>query len=507
MTSFFKGVALLLALCCLVWVGMLWHWQNTQHDMSVRDVVVYLGALPLTLFALVLLGGWAWRGASAKAVAQDATAATATATLPPAQTALSKDEAARHATWQLLAAHGHTVIGATAAEWLEAAEAQKPAPSIDPELRDAAGLPVISARVADVNVAALDEEIDAQLRSLQAQHPRLELTPPLRRALALLREPLTAAVAALAPWAEALSAAVPRHSTGNAGPTTPSAMADQRVGVLAAWPAGLNALERELAQHWLTAQCKQAGEGLVAPERWILVPADNDATNATALCGPRLWLRADAWFEVQRREQRQDALLLVAAHSDIDAQALKRLDAAGGVFSADRPKGVIPGEAAAVLLLAPASWPADARAEAPKPHLHRAAVAQRDKSIDAPGRLAHTLAPQLIAQALAAAQLGKDDIGAIANDADQHTARGAELFAAMLAELPQLDAADDMRMVGQLCGNIGACATLMTAAMAAQQATATDKPCLALSLRDAQWRAALVARPAAPPADKASSAA
>jgi hypothetical protein len=493
MTSFFKGVALLVALCCLVWVSMLWHWQSTQHDMSVRDVVVYLGALPLTLFALVLLGGWAWRGASAKAAAQEAPVAAAA---PAAQAAPSQDEAARHTTWQLLAAHGSTVIGATPAEWLEAAEAHKPAPALDPELRDAAGLPVFSARVADVDVAALDEEIDALLHALQPQHPQLQLTPPLRRALALLREPLAASVADLAPWAEALSAALPRPA---ANQTAPAVVSNSRIGVLAAWPVGLNALEMALAQRWLIEQCKHAGEGLVAPERWALVPAPNDAADDAALCGPRLWLRADAWFEAQRREQRQDPLLLVASHSDIDAESLQRMQTDGGLFSANTPKGMIPGEAAAVLLLAAASWPDDAQADAPKPHLHRAAVAQRDKSIDAPGRLAHTLAPQLITQALAAAQLAKDDIGAIANDADQHTARGAELFAAMLAELPQLDATDDMRMIGQLCGNIGACATLMTAAMAAQQAVTSEKPCLALSLRDAQWRAALVARPAVPP--------
>jgi hypothetical protein len=491
MTSFFKGVALLVALCCLVWVGMLWHWQNTQHDMSVRDVVVYLGALPLTLFALVLLGGWAWRGASAKAATQDAPPA---GTAPAAQAAPSQDEAARHASWQLLAAHGHTAIGATPAEWLEAAEAQKPAPALDAELRDVAGLPVISARVADVDLAALTDELDTLLHSLQPQYPQLQVSPVLRRALALLREPLAACIAGLAPWAEPLSVAAPRRATSDAAPST---LAESRIGVLAAWPEGLNALEMELAQRWLIAQCKQAGVGVVEPERWTWVPAGNDA----ALSGPRLWLRADAWFEVQRREQRQHPLLLVATHSDIDAEALARLQNGGGVglFSASRPKGTIPGEAAAVLLLAPASWPADPRAEAPKPHLHRAAVAQRDKSIDASGRLTHTLAPQLIAQALAAAQLAQADIGAIANDADQHSARGAELFAAMLAELPQLDATDDMRMIGQLCGNIGACATLMTAAMAAQQAVTADKPCLALSLRDAQWRAALVARPTAPP--------
>jgi hypothetical protein len=361
---------------------------------------------------------------------------------------------------------------------------------------------VISARVADVDLAALDDELEPLLRALQPQHPQLEVSPQLRRALALLRGPLAAGIAGLAPWADALGTAAPRAAAGNTA-AAPTALAKSSVGVLAAWPAGLNVLETAVAQRWLIEQCQQAGEGLVAPERWAAVAANSAAADA-APSGPGLWLQADAWFERQRREQRQDPLLLLATHSDIAAEPLERLQASGGLLSTQRPKGTIPGEAAAVLLLAPASWPADPQADEPRPHLHRAALAQRDKSIDAPGRQSHALMPQLVTQALAAAQLTRDDIGALANDADQHTARGAELFAAMLAELPHLDATEDMRMIGQLCGNIGACATLMTAAMAAQQALMAGKPCLALCLHDTHWRAALVARPAAPPTQASS---
>ena len=504
MTLFFKGLALLVVLCCLVWVGMLWHWQNTQHDMSVNDVLLYLVALPLTLFALVLLGGWAWRGASAKAEASSKANATA-ATVAAARRAPSKDkdEAARHATWQLLCAHGSAAFGASVEEWLAAAKVNEPTPALDDELRDSVGLPVICARVPGLDVAALDDELEPLLKSIQPQHPQLTLSASFLRTLALLREPLAAAVAGLAPWAPVLSAAPPDKKpagrTAAAGEALP--LADTRVGVLVAWPPQLHALETELAQRWLTQQLEQAGTGLVAPQRWAMLPplaAEPESVSASH-AGPRLWLQADVWFDIQRREQRQDPLLLMATHSDISAESLERLQAQGDLFSASRPKGLIPGEAAVAVLLAPASWPADPQSDTPKPHLHRAAVARRDKRIDAPGRLSHDLAQQLVVQAAAAAQHTPDALGAVVNDADQHTARGAELFAAMLAELPKLDPSEDMRMFGHLCGHIGACGTLMAAAMAAQQASQSGQPCLALALGDAQWRAALVARPAAPP--------
>jgi hypothetical protein len=509
MTSFFKGLALFVALCCLVWVAVLWHWQNTQRDMSVSDVVVYLAALPLTLFALVLLGGWAWRGASAKADAS-ATAKVAGAAPSTAAATPSKDDAARHATWQLLGAHGNTTLGATADEWLAAAEAQQPMPALDGELRDDAGLPVMTARVPGVDLAALDETLAPLLKTLQPQHPQLELSEPFLRVLALLREPLAAAVADLAPWAPTLGVERPKVNNARAAAATDAPpLADARIGVLVAWPVGLNALETAVAPPWLTEQLHQAGAGLVAPQRWAVLPpaAAQPEAASTGVAGPRLWLQADAWFEAQRREERQDPLLLMAAHSDMDDGALAHLQAHGGVFSAGTPKGTIPGEAAVALLLAPAAWPADPDAEVPKPHLHRAAVAQRDKRIDAPGRVSHELVEQLVTQATAAAQLAPTELGAVLNDANQHTPRSAELFGVMLAQLPKLDATEDMRMTGQLCGHIGACGTLMAAAMAAQQAGKLGQPCLALSLGDAQWRAALVARPAAPPSGAATAAA
>ena len=506
MIPFLKGLALLVALCCLVWVGMLWYWQSTQHDMSVNDVLLYLGVLPLTLFALVLLGGWAVRGAAAKgdAVAQAKVAVAAAPVAAPA--APSRDEAARHATWQLLAAHGNTSIGVGADEWLAAAEANQPMPSLDKELRDDAGLPVMTARVADLDSAALLDELEPFQEAVQPLHPDLTLSASFLRALALLREPLAAAVADLAPWAETLATPRPATARSSANADTAMPLADARVAVLVAWPGGLNAFESEIARQWLLDRLEQAGEGLVASARWSVLPsvADPAEPASASLAGPRLWQLADAWFEAQRRDERLDALLLMAAYSAIAPDALDRLQSQHRLFGTGNPKGTIPGEAAAVVLLAPAAWPADAESDKPVPHLHRAAVAQRDKSIDAARRSTHDLLRQLVVQAASAANLAPEALKAVVNDADQHTPRSAELFGAMLDELPKLDATEDMRMFGQLCGHIGACSTLMTVAVAAHQASQSEQPCLALSLGDAQWRAALVALPSAPPPAEAS---
>ncbi len=477
MSSFFKGMALFVATCCLVWVGVLWHWRSTQHDMSMQEVVLYLGLLPLVLFVLMLLARWAWRGATASAAAAAVTAPAAAAHVQPA----APDDAARYSTWQLLCAHGATVLGTQPEDWAAAAEAHAPTPQIDGELRNADGMPVICARVEGVDTEALQDELEPLLSSAQARHPKCAMSETMLRALALLREPLAAALGGLAPWATLLAEA-------------PDGPQSARVRVLCAWPAGSNALEIEVSTAWLVLQLSQGGQGLVAPQRWAVVP-----TAAAALSGPELWLQADALFEAMRREERQDLLLLLAAHSDVNADAVERLEAAGRLFGSAQPKGVIPGEAAAALLLAPADWPADPQQEQVPAHLHRAAVGMRDKPVDGTGRVSHELPQRLVQQALQAARLPSDQVAMIANDANQNTPRGAELFSAMLAELPHLDASADVRMVGHLCGSTGACGTLLSAALAAHCARKAAQPCLALSVGHAQWRAALVARPAAPP--------
>jgi hypothetical protein len=495
MSAFFKGLALLLAVCCAVWVGMLWYWQSKQHDMSVRDVVVYLALLPLTLFALVLLGRWAWRGAAARSLtpAAPTTAAGGVAGGPAASQALAADEAARHLTCQLLAAHGNTPLGATPEDWAGASEAHKPAPALDDELRNDQGLPVQCARVADLDLAVLDEELEALLAVGAGGQEQIPLSESFRRALSLLREPLAQAVAELAPWAEQLTL-----------PLTDAQ--DTRLRVLVAWPASALAHELETGARWLTDQLTQNSQGLVAAQRWVMQPVPQTVTlpathhQASAVSGPELWLQADTLFESMRRESRQDLVLLLAAHSEISGDAVHRLESAGRLFSSAQPKGSMPGEAAVALLLAPAAWPANPDQEKSAPHLHRAAVAKRDKSIDAAGRTSHGLLMQLVEQALRGARMPASDIGLLGNDADQHTARGAELFAVMLEQLAHLDASEDMRMLGHLCGTSGACGMLMGVALVALNAQKTDKPGLALSLSDSNWRSALVVRPSLPTA-------
>lgn len=514
MRLLFKGLGLFVLIACLVWLGVLWRWQSTRHDMSTEDIVLYLGLLPLGLFGFVLLARWAWQSAAARADHRAVQARATTGVAEPAAEAPVPADAARHATCQVLAATLSCAAAGSARELLQAAQAGKPRPGLDSSLRRADGLPAITARVAAADEADIADALAAALTRLRLRRPEFAGREPaerLQRALGLLGAVLAEAMAALSPWALQLGgrAAEPVETGAGSGG---AAAADTRsqvaahatrrapampepsaVRVLVAWPEGTDEFGRELARQWLTDTLRGLGEGTVADERWRVHAQ-------AAGSGPELLLEADRLLQEQRRQGREDLLLVVACHSDLDSHTVLRLDDAQALFGTGMPRGRVPGEAAAALVLADAGWPADPAADRPPTHLHRPAIGQRSKSIDAPGRTSSDVAVQLLQHALAAARFDAAGVLALATDADQHTPRGPELFGATLAELPHLDAAEDLHLAGPLCGHIGPCGALASVAMAVQHAADTGQPCVALSVGDPVWRAAAVARPDSPAA-------
>lgn len=494
MSRFFKGLALLVAVACFTWVAVLWRWQVTQREMSVNDIGVYLVALPLTLFALLLLGRWAWRGAQAQQGRQAAAAAAAAASAAaPAAAAPPAEDAERRRSVQVLTAHVRCLAGRQPAEVLRALAEGKPRPELDPELRDDAGLPLMTARLPDLDadLQALElEAVEARVRQRLGDSTQAVCRPELGRALAAVAPLVDDALAALRPWQDRFSApaaparpgAVPSPEHDPALPLPPP---PAMLRVLPVWPQPLGAFETAVANDWLLARVLAAG--LVTPSRVSLlpVPAPDQA-----------WLDAERTLALLQREQRLDVLLVVAAHSALGEASVARLQAARALYTAATPKAPIAGEGAAVLALAPAAWPADPDADAPPPRLHRAALVKRDKPIDAVGRTAAQAAQACIAQALPSGPFAPEAMAFALHDADQHGPRAAEALAALLHAQPHLQAGEDTLGSGALTGQLGAVAPWLLAALAAEQARELGKPCLALSVDDPQLRLSFVVRPA-----------
>ncbi len=492
MSNFVKGAALFVLISCGVWVTVLWRWEANSHDMNTRDIVVYLALLPLTVFALALMLRWAWQGAARRQAAVAASAAAATTAAAASKPAGGGvDEERRHATVQLLGASLVCAAGESAAELQEAVLAGLPRPALDAEFTDEDGLPVLTARIKALDASAiseLDALLEAPLNTARAKRPEwAELSPPdhVKRALSALQQPLLQAVGVLAPWADRFK---PPQSLS--GPPRDQAAAKQ-VRLLLGWPADWTAFEQELGVAFAAELIRANGD--------LPVPQANFVISSLAGSGEALWAHADRLLQTMTREGHQEPLIVAACHSMLSDSAVEALERSGQLFTAaKRPKGRMPGEAAAVLVLADAAWPLNPEADIPVPHLHRPAVLVRDKSVDAPGRVSSEVLSQAMTQALMAARLGGEAVTAIACDADQHSARGGEFHTSALALGAELDTEQDMRVLGTVTGFVGAVSTLLVVACAAARAQATEKPCLAVTLGDPFARLALVALPGPP---------
>ncbi len=466
MAQFFKALALLVLLLCGSSLLMLWHWDAQGHQPATSEALLYLLVLPLMLFTGLLLLRWAWKAVLVPGLAASTGAAAASpAAAAPAEPARSAEEQARERTHPVLSAQLRLSAGSSAAEVQDALQSGKAMPGVDGELRGARGLPIFAARLADLDSSALEASWPDAER---------ELSAATRRALAALLEPLQRSaeeiLQAMAVWARE---------------PAPNLRLLMQIGCLAH--------EAAAVAPWVQQQLAEA-TGLPL-ERMRIEPLPAEAEPARAL-----WQSADRLLTLLERERSPDLLVLVAAHSHLDEDLVARWEAEGRLFDAERqPKGLMPGEGAAVLVLGPASWPV-ASDEPPLPHLHRPVLAQRDKSIEAAGKVGHQVLEAVLAQTLALGRCSAEALGSLVCDADRHGPRNTELFGAMLAHRLPLDPIEDMQLLGAACGHLGSVGSVAAVALAAQRAAAEEehRPSLILGLNDLQARLGLLVRRGAP---------
>ncbi len=541
MTTFFKGLALLVAVSCLAWISVLWHWRTSAYSPDSRDMLAYLVLLPLAAFGLVLLLRWGWRAATEWRASSAASASAAAPAKADAAAAKAPPPQPPALPLQLLGAELRCACAEDVNALLQAAQAGKPLPVLDEELRHDDGLPIMSVRIAELpldDTQALLELLaskmsgqaratsDAQARGASPgagdghpDEPRdaraagrpgddsgaasggplaaeaggppgdddrpsydgPELPVHLVRALAALAAPLGKVLQGLQPWWPLFDAAL-----------QPPKQPERGVDLLLAWPAGWTEADRALADAWVRARLDMASLGPLAPARVRI--------DSLAASGVELFVEAQRRLREQRRDGRQRLLLLASAHSDLSEAAVAALARDRRLFTpAQHPKGLMPAEGAAALLLAPHDWPAAPDASDPPVQLHPAVALKRDKSIEAAGSVSSQTLVDALAGAIQLAKLEPVNMAKLVCDADRHSQRGTELFGATLKVLPQLDAAEDLCLTAAVAGH-GTAGALMVLAGAAARAAAEKKPCLGLALGDTHWRLAVVAQLPPPPA-------
>lgn len=459
MKYWFKGLAWLVAVTCVVWVAVLWHWRSQPRDIAAADLWMYLVALPLVVMGLLVAGRWAW-GAAVRKQAQRESSAQATSAAPqPAADAATGVASQR---WQMLGQWVHLAVGGSPEEALDAVAAGAPRPAPDPLLRDDQGLPVLSARCASLDPDAVAVELP------QPQ----QFDAAALRALSGLASVIDGLSAIWGPWAARFQPDLPSGT-----PAEPA----HRVRVLVHWPTHWAEPARAQALDWLRQRLKQGAGEAVPAASWMVQEVAGD--------GVALLVAADKLLETLQRQSCDDLVLTLACHSDLDTPAVDRLLREQRLFQSERqPRGVMPGEGAAAVLWATCPWPLPE--DTPPVQSSRVQAVRREQSIDAPGRTRARELSQAVDSLLTQSAQAPEALCALVSDSDQHTARATELFAVSLSQLPQLEPAEDMRLLGTLSGHLGGASPLATLALAAAWARQGPGPVLAVSVGDRHWRLA-----------------
>lgn len=353
-------------------------------------------------------------------------------------------------TLSILAGALCTPHAASAEELGAALAANKVDADLDRELVDDDGLPVMSARCEQAGDATVRDEIADWLDAYATPAPRFgdEGWRALVLGTAVLRE-LTDRAAGL-----------------------PVADEDApfRLELALVLPDDWQVDQRQAASMW----CRQ----VLAQSGWPAARIDVTEPAAPAPLIARM---------AQQAEKRATILLAFCSH--IGQETVDRWSANGTLFTSFHPRGRIPGEGAAGLLLAPAAdGPGIARLSLEADACDPASASLKRLSLQ---RL-NTLAGRL----LQGAAIAPAAIAMVVADTGADTRHALELMEFGGATTPHLDNASDIVRLGPACGACGAVPFVAALALAAHAALEHDAPLLCVGNDAPDLRALALVRPA-----------
>lgn len=445
------------------WLGAVWYWRANNRMPATDDLVLYLLVLPLALLAVFWLGRKIYRGISAPAAAAATADATAQNETPP--------EPARGPTLSLVAAAVRAPHGGSPAELSATLADNNARPALDPELIDAYGYPVMSARIADIDADALRAEMsDWLITNALAPHFGDEQWRALSAGSEVVSE---------------LSGHLSGHTLLDAHADHIARREPSPLPMLQlqpVWPPEWKPEHRQAAALWFRNLVIQAGW----PEDRIAVAPDRGAadTEAGALLARLL------------SNEAPPLTMLVACGSHIGSDSVERMDNASALFNAHHPQGRIPGEGAAGLLLADATQAKLLAFGAELPQLLAISGGLLASSADDAKRASSELLQELSTKALHSAGRAASAIALIAADTDHRTSRVMELMGVVSASTPQLDPGADVLSVGAGCGSCGGVTWLTALALARQEAQSRNAAILCISNLDPFRRDVAVIGPA-----------
>ena len=468
MRPWLRRSLLILAVFALCWGGAIWYWRTSTRMPSTGDLAGSMLALPLAL----LISWWLGKKLLARLAAPAAVPALFDAA--DADARAPGNAPAPRAPLHLAAAALRMPGGASAPELAAALLDKQQRPELDPELTDAQGYPVMSARVADLDEHDQKALLDDWLRTRPAETAQGSI--PHFDAEHLRALALGAGVLSELMQEAAMHTALDDYKAAQAGSRATLPLPNLQLHLLL--PPDWDQPQRDTGAAWLHAQAEQ--------QDW---PSDKLSVHLAADCGPLALIEQLA---TQAALQELPCLAIVlACGSHIGELTVHDWITRGLLFNASQPGGQIPGEGAAGLLLADAAQAALLLVDTPV-LLHHASMAVRGQSADSRGHGDATLLAELGGKAMSAASVAPAAITRLYADADQRSSRMIELMNNAGTLLPEIDLSNDVLSVAAACGQSGPVATLAALVLARHEAASNASQVLCLSNLDAFQRAAVV---------------
>lgn len=445
--------SLVLALC---WGGAIAWWRGSGRMPAPTELIVGLFLLPFGL----LLAFWGLRRRAA-VPASSATASAAhaapTQTVPPAP---------RPPVLVMLGAALRLPHSASPEQLALVLAGQRAHVDLDPELVDDDSFPIISARSKQAGDAVLRNDIAAWLLAQGLADPCW--SDEQWRALTLA----TRVTAELAQQA--------------AGLWMGAGKPPRILRLVPLLPSEWSSEQGLAIGHWLRHTVIQAGW---SPAHVELAEASRDDAGAASPAAPLHRLAHEAVLANGPMNA-----LVVACASHVGEETVARWVAQDGLFSAAQPRGRIPGEGAAGLLVADERQ-MHALQDVPVVRLEALQDARRDTSADADERVDPKPLAALVGRTLEHARIAATEIALVVADTGQRSNRVLELMAGTAA-LSQLDTSDDFVRVGLASGHCDIVPFIAALALARHHALACLQPVLCVSNEDPFCRIVAAVRPA-----------
>lgn len=458
-SSLFKVLGGSLLTLAIVWGLVLAWWQSNDFEPSQIDLLLYLGAIPLALIG----GYWLLRGFIEHLKVP-------LPVVKPLSLVEADDDPLSGARARTAAAErGFSLClidtwlnvpgGSSADEVLAAIETGKP-PAPSPQLTDEAGFPVFVAEVREVDADGMMERLLAETGPLR----QFSEQPAVVRALALLDDILEKASRQVQALLEQ-------------GPDSP------RLHILYLLPADWNPSHIPAMRTWLGNYWPELG---AARLEITLLPVGNEVDSMKQI--DETILRANREFSGK------ELFLIAGAVSAVDERTVESWAASQCLFSARHQDRRIPGEGAVALLFA--SQNLVERLALPEATvISRVSHGQRDKRIDAGGRIGGRLIEQLITGLLDVSAVESSHVKAAVGDADHRSGQIAEMLEGLGQAFAHLDPIRDCLALGRVNGSLPPVGSLIALACARARVLADQAPILCLSSQHELDRAVLLVTP------------